>query len=102
MEFKNLKWRMLLGAAVCAAALPEAVLAQDAVDAGNAGDIIVTARRTEERLQDVPISITVFSQDQIDKRNIVSSSDLAAYTPSLSVNQKYGAEKSTYAIRGFV
>jgi len=68
----------------------------------NPSDIIVTARRTEERLQDVPISITVFSQEQISKQNITTSTDLAAYTPSLSVNQRYGPEKATFAIRGFV
>jgi iron complex outermembrane receptor protein len=65
-------------------------------------DIIVTARRTDERLQDVPISITVLSQDQIAKRNIVNPTDLATYTPSLSVNQRYGPEKSSFVLRGFV
>ena len=49
------------------------------------GDIIVTARRTEERLQDVPISITVFSQEDLSRRNIVTGVDLAANTPSLRV-----------------
>src|SRR5690606_23256725 len=79
--------------------------AQDSADeAGaryDATDIIVTARRTEERLQDVPISITVYNQDQLTNRNIVQASDLATYTPSLSVNQRYGPEKSSFAIRGF-
>ncbi|MEW9856665.1 TonB-dependent receptor [Novosphingobium sp. M1R2S20] len=65
------------------------------------GDIVVTARRTEERLQDVPISITVFNQDQLQKRNVAVASDLAVYTPSLSVNTRYGPEKATFAIRGF-
>lgn len=64
-------------------------------------EIIVTARRVEESLQDVPISISVLSTEQIADRNIVVASDLATYTPSLSVNQRYGAEKATFAIRGF-
>ena len=51
-----------------------------------AGDIIVTARRTEERLQDVPISITVFTPQQLTNRNIVNPGDLGTYTPSLSTN----------------
>ncbi|MEW9856692.1 TonB-dependent receptor domain-containing protein [Novosphingobium sp. M1R2S20] len=71
-------------------------------EARDAGDIIVTARRSEERLQDVPISITVFTQEQINNRNIVNTADLAAYTPSLSVNSRFGAEKASFAIRGFV
>ncbi len=65
------------------------------------GDIIVTAQRKEERLQDVPISITVLSQQQITNRNITTTTDLANYTPSLSVNQRYGPDKASFAIRGF-
>ena len=67
--------------------------------AGN--DIIVTARRTEERLQDVPISITVFNQEQLDQRNVVSGNDLAAYTPSLSVNTRFGSDYASFSLRGF-
>lgn len=66
------------------------------------GDIIVTARRTEERLQDVPISITVFNQQQLTNRNVVNSADLANYTPSLSANSNFGSENTSFAIRGFV
>ena len=42
-------------------------------------EVIVTARRVEERLQDVPISITVFNQEQLTNRNVINASDLAAY-----------------------
>ena len=64
--------------------------------------IIVTARRIEENLQDVPISITVYDQEAITARNIVNAADLATYTPSLAVNTRYGPEKASFAIRGFV
>jgi iron complex outermembrane receptor protein len=70
--------------------------------ATDTGDIIVTARRTEERLQDVPISISVFTQEQLSNRNIVNAGDIATYTPSLSVNPNYGTEYTSFAIRGFV
>jgi len=69
-------------------------------DAAN-GDIIVTARRTEERLQDVPIAIAVFNQEQLAQRNITSPVELATYTPSLTANQRFGSEKSSFVIRGF-
>jgi iron complex outermembrane receptor protein len=65
-------------------------------------EIIVTARRVEERLQDVPISISVFNQEQLANRNVVNASDLALYTPSLSANNNFGQENTSYAIRGFV
>jgi iron complex outermembrane receptor protein len=68
----------------------------------SSADIIVTARRVEERLQDVPISISVFNQQQLTNRNVVNSQDLATYTPSLSANNNFGQENATYAIRGFV
>ena len=74
---------------------------QAAATAASNADIIVTARRTEERLQDVPISITVFNPEQLAARNIVNSTDLATYTPSLAVNGRYGPDKSSFAIRGF-
>ncbi|MET1755493.1 TonB-dependent receptor [Novosphingobium sp. RD2P27] len=93
----NRAWKSLLGAGV---AMSSVAVSMPAV-AQDGGDIVVTARRTEERLQDVPISITVFNQDQLQKRNIAVASDLAVYTPSLSVNTRYGPEKATFAIRGF-
>ena len=83
-----------------AAATP-ALAEQAASGASNGEEIVVTARRVEERLQDVPISITVFSQEQLAERNIISSTDLAAYAPSLSINGRYGPEKSSFVIRGF-
>ena len=84
-------------AAILVAAQPSEAQAQSASDS----DIIVTARRTEERLQDVPISITVFNQQQLSNRNVVNSQDLAIYTPSLSANSNFGSENSSFAIRGF-
>jgi iron complex outermembrane recepter protein len=86
---------------------PAPALAQTTARSGadqesNLAEIIVTARRSDERLQDVPISITVFNQRQLADRNITNSSDLAAYTPSLSANTNYGHENSSFAIRGFV
>jgi iron complex outermembrane receptor protein len=89
-------------AVVMATGLAAPALAQEGAGADDNGTIIVTARRVEERLQDVPISITVFNQDQITKRNIITATDLGTYTPSLSVNQRYGPEKASFAIRGFV
>ena len=64
-------------------------------------DIIVTARRVEERLQDVPVSIQVLNQQQLTERDITNSSELAQYTPSLSANVNFGTEETTFAIRGF-
>lgn len=64
-------------------------------------EVIVTARRREQLLQEVPDSITVFNQRQLDDANIVNAADLATYTPSLSVNTRFGGDNTTFAIRGF-
>jgi iron complex outermembrane receptor protein len=89
-----------MGVALGGIAAANPALAQATNDSGT-GDIIVTAQRVEQRLQDVPISITVMNQDQLTKRNVAVAADLATYTPSLSVNQRYGPEKSNFNIRGF-
>lgn len=89
----------LLASAALMASKPAYAQAADELE--NPSDIIVTARRVEERLQEVPISITVFSQQELTRNNIAVATDLATYTPSLSVNQRYGPEKASFAIRGF-
>src|SRR5690625_1539924 len=87
------------------AALPAA--GQDAPPPAGEGrqlmleEVVVHARRREERLQDVPVSMTVFSQAEISNRNIVNAGDLATYTPSLSVNDRFGADNTSFSIRGF-
>lgn len=88
------------------AAAPSPSPAPAAADADGGTDdgiseVIVTARRIEERLQDVPISMTVFNQEQLTSRNVISSSDLATFTPSLSANTRYGSDNALFAIRGF-
>jgi iron complex outermembrane receptor protein len=68
---------------------------------GTDGTIIVTARRVEERLQDVPISISVVSQDRLTKSNVSSSDDLVRVVPGLQAQSRYSSEQSTFSIRGF-
>jgi iron complex outermembrane receptor protein len=65
-------------------------------------EIIVTARRKEESVQDVPISMTVFTQEQLTTNNIVSANELAKFTPSLQTNARFGTESASFSIRGFV
>ncbi len=55
----------------------------EAEEAGMGNDIVVTARRQEEKLQDVPISITVLTAEKLANNNITSAKDIATYTPGL-------------------
>ncbi|MCW1431691.1 TonB-dependent receptor [Novosphingobium sp. JCM 18896] len=90
----------LLAATTLFALSATPALAQGPAD-DDAGAIIVTARRTEERLQDVPISITVFNQQQLNDRNITNAGDLGKFTPSLTTNSRFGSENSFFSLRGF-
>jgi len=101
MDYQGIKTALLLSVASGVGVFPSSAFAQQAEMSENPGDIIVTARRVEERLQDVPISITAFSQNQITERNIVTATDLGSYTPSLSVRQQFGPEKAAFSLRGF-
>lgn len=67
------------------------------------GDIIVTARKVDERLQDVPVSVTVFSGEQLQTYNVTNVHDVAAFTPGL-VPRDYPAAPSAFglALRGQV
>lgn len=91
--------KSLAGALLCATALtgflaPQAAAAQDspatpqtaddqatADDSG--GPIIVTARRRDESIVDVPLAITVVSSEKMSRLNLTSTKDIANFTPSL-------------------
>ncbi len=64
-------------------------------------EIIVSARRQEESAQDIPIAITVVDQATMSNNNVFSSVDLKQFTPSLSVNTRFGPDQASFAIRGF-
>src|SRR5690349_18417592 len=57
-----------------------------AADAGSGAlqEVVVTARKREENLQDVPISIDVFTQKDLKNLGIVSLDDYAQKVPSIS------------------
>jgi len=94
---------ILATATVLSSAWAVPAMAQDAEEdapvAGN--EIIVTATRIEQRLQDVPISITVLDESKITNNNIQSAKDIATYTPGLTTNNRYGSDNTTWTIRGF-
>src|SRR5436190_13220187 len=62
-------------------------------------EIVVTARKREETLKDVPIAATAISGDLIEKRGLTSVKDVAQLTPSLNINSD-GAGRAFISIRG--
>ena len=64
-------------------------------------EIIVTARKREESVQEVPLSITPFLGDQLLRRDIQTVEDLASNTVGLSYNQGISAgTQGSATIRG--
>ena len=64
-------------------------------------EITVTARRREENIQSVPISITAFSAEDLREKNITTSRELAALTPTYTENPVYGRDAGGFdRIRG--
>lgn len=63
-------------------------------------EITVTARKREENLQDVPMSISVLSLAQIERQNITSVADIARYTPGLTWSEGLSPLDAKPAIRG--
>jgi iron complex outermembrane receptor protein len=63
-------------------------------------EVVVTATRHEESLSKVPISISAFSQDQMDAQGVKQLDDLVRLTPGLSLNHNEGSGASQISIRG--
>src|SRR6202167_2847856 len=88
---------------ICAAFAFGSLLAIQPVMADNSGnsleEIVVTAQRRAERLQDVPAAITALSGDALNQMRLQGNADLAAYVPSLSFDV-LGPGETTLTIRG--
>jgi iron complex outermembrane recepter protein len=94
--------QMILLAASTAALAISPAYAQEAEDDGASADdgtIIVTARKREESLKDVPVAATAISGDEIEKRGFTAVREVAQLTPSLNINSD-GAGRAFVSIRG--
>ena len=98
--------RLLLVAVLASTALTTPALAQDsgtaAADDQGLEDIVVTAQRREENLQDVPLSITALGGEKLDAITAggVDIRALSARVPSLIVESSFGRTFPRFYIRG--
>ncbi|MEH3105604.1 MAG: TonB-dependent receptor [Sphingomonas phyllosphaerae] len=66
---------------------------------GYAPDIVVTAQRQSQRLQDVPIAVTAFTADNLEKQQVVNSLALQQTLPNTTFTRgNFGG--NTFTIRG--
>lgn len=71
--------------------------------AGSAGDdIVVTAQRREQRLQDAPVAVTALSASALDQLNVSDTRDLMTVVPSLQVSPVAASNSgnATFFLRG--
>tara|TARA_R100001244_G_scaffold6593_25_gene8228 strand:+ start:27447 stop:29921 length:2475 start_codon:yes stop_codon:yes gene_type:complete len=84
-------------------AVPPAPAAQsDQSDANqiNQDVIVVTAQRRSERLQDVGIAVTAYDGNTLRKEGVLTSTDVATFTPGVSVSGTLGGQGLQFSIRG--
>ena len=63
-------------------------------------EVIVTARKREENLQDVPLSVTAFNDSTLQDYRIFSPEDIAGFTPGFSFINSFGRDSDRPVVRG--
>jgi outer membrane receptor protein involved in Fe transport len=91
------KLTLLLGVCASAIAIPAYAQSTDATDDENV--IIVTAQRSNERLQDVPIAVSAFNAEALEKQQIKNTSDLQLTLPNVTFT-KTNFTSASFTIRG--
>ncbi len=66
----------------------------------NIDEIVITAQKREERLQKVPIAVTVVNSDQLSRQNITEVSNLARAVPAVEASGEEGNPDTRISIRG--
>lgn len=106
----NRNWRRALLATAAACALPGIAEAQSApagakvrpapaATEGYGDEIVVTARKREESLQDVPISVQAFSSAELERSGIKDFSEIAYRVPGLKLSAERAVDTELF-IRG--
>jgi iron complex outermembrane recepter protein len=106
---KRCLWTLAAASPLVWPAMSFAATAADSEAPASAGleEIVVTATRRSERLQDVPISVTAFSQEKLDAQGLRSIDDLSRLSPGITFQRNgngssanYNDENSDINIRG--
>ncbi|MBL0916368.1 MAG: Plug domain-containing protein, partial [Sphingopyxis sp.] len=100
---RSLRRAIYTTSALSMLAFTPAAFAQEegaATDAGN-DEIIVTARRRDERLIDVPVAITAYSGEALEKAGAIDITEIGQTTPNTTLEVSRGSNSTLTAfIRG--
>src|SRR6185312_10862411 len=90
----------LMAPVIGAVAQPADADASGGASAGAMEEIVVTARRREERVQSVPIAITAFTGRDVAEKRIATAQDLQKFVPSLVISSSDVRDANNYTLRG--
>ena len=98
----NAPWAMVVSMGVAAlAGQPTFAQANAAESRGpTLEEVVVTARKREESLQDVPLPVTALSAADIANRQVTSLDDVAKFTPGLVFSKSFGRTTERPVVRG--
>ena len=100
----SLRCALLCGAALGGlAAMPQAALAQDSQDEVQAPEdrvIVVQARRQNETLQEVPVTVTAIGGETLQRYNIDQVADITSRVPTLNVQVGGSGSGGQLSLRG--
>jgi iron complex outermembrane receptor protein len=107
---KGIFWAASAATVIYCLANPAMVQAQDQGGSGSVADvvsaedgiadIVVTAQRRKERLQDVPVAVSALSSDFITSNNLRSLQELSAVVPGLVTTSSVNYGSAPLSIRG--
>jgi outer membrane receptor protein involved in Fe transport len=90
----------LASPAACAVLGLAVTAAWSAEDASRLQEVVIIARKYQENLQDVPLSISALSAPQIERLGVKTAEDVAKLDASVIFDRGYGATDNRISIRG--
>ena len=98
-KLKNLKYFLLSFVLIISTFSSQQILSQESEDTG-IEEIIVTARQQAESLQDVPVTVSVLSEMDLDRYNITNLTDAAKMVPNFRINAGGSGNGANIYLRG--
>ena len=100
--FSNVAVRTLAGLVLMAGLLWEDAKVASAEQAEHAGieEILVTARKREENVRQVPISVTAISEETVEMARLDQVADVVALTPGVTLREQFSPSFTNLTVRG--
>lgn len=84
----------------CVTAVLSLFAVQSTLAQGVLEEVVVTAQKREQDIQDVGIAITAFTGDQMEALGVEQSFDIAAFSPGVHISGNLAGQNTQFSIRG--